>query len=358
MNSSPSFLDDPRRRNLAILAAVTLFAVLLAVYGVSHQAALTAPQQSGAVVFPGLPADAARVTKMRIRTPKGEVDLLSTPAKGWVLSNHGGFPASQSAVHATLIGLEQLTEIAPRTTRPEWYSYLGLSTPGDGVSGTQITLWADTGAVVADVNLGKTVDIGDPGGAVGLYLRKQDDPQSWLARSVFEPKSDLPDWFDRQVLTIDRDRIAETVVTPASGSSYDLKRDKPADASFQLLNLPKGRALAYDGAGDAVAAALVDFTFDDVKPAKDVPLSNAAKITTRTFSGLTVVVTAAKLGADCWVTLLASGTTPASQKEAAAINRRAEGWAYKLPAYKGQQFSTPLESLLKPLTSPNPPAPK
>jgi len=41
-------------------------------------------------------------------------------------------------------------------------------------------------------------------------------------------------------------------------------------------------------------------------------------------------------------------------KEAAAINARASGWAYKLPAFKGQLFMTTLDSLLK--APPAPPA--
>jgi len=49
---------------------------------------------------------------------------------------------------------------------------------------------------------------------------------------------------------------------------------------------------------------------------------------------------------------LAKEAEEAAAKEAAAINARASGWAYKLPAYKGQLFMTTLDNLLQPAPAP------
>ena len=62
----------------------------------------------------------------------------------------------------------------------------------------------------------------------------------------------------------------------------------------------------------------------------------------------------AETDGDVWATV---GAEPApgnagAAKEAIQINSRAAGWAYKVPAFKGQQFMTTLDSLLKPLASP------
>ncbi|HEY0301278.1 MAG TPA: hypothetical protein VGC36_08105, partial [Rhizomicrobium sp.] len=81
-----------------------------------------------------------------------------------------------------------------------------------------------------------------------------------------------------------------------------------------------------------------------------------ARVVTRTFDGLTVTVNAQRIGADVWATLFAAAdpAKPDAAKEAAAINARAAGWAYKLPAFKGQLFMTTLDSLTR---APEPPAP-
>jgi hypothetical protein len=48
----------------------------------------------------------------------------------------------------------------------------------------------------------------------------------------------------------------------------------------------------------------------------------------------------------------AAGVNPDVQNAAADLNARANGWAYKLPTYKGQQFMATVESLLKPPGAP------
>ena len=177
--------------------------------------------------------------------------------------------------------------------------------------------------------------------------------QSWLVRSVFQPKTDTGEWLDKQVVDVELARIQEVDVSPLNGASYEIRRDKPTVANLSLVDIPKGRELAYAGATDAVAGAITGFTFDDVRPAKDFDFSDghAARLVARTFDGLTVTVQTVQQGHDYWATVFAEGAAgkAEAQRQARTIDARASGWAYKLPPYKGQQFMTSLESLLKPL---------
>lgn len=346
------FLEDPRRRNLALLAAVAVVVVLLAALGLARQASETARREYPEPLFPGLLQQADRIAQIRVQSRNGTVEVVFKPEKTWVIANHDDYPASHDVVRETVIGLAALTTLEKKTARRDWLPYLDLVSPTRGGGGTEITLLDDKGGVIAAVITGKTADIGDPSGAIGLFVRKPGDPQSWLARSVFQPKSGLDDWLDKDVMAIDRARIAETDVDPFSGPSYVVRRDKPSDADFKLAEMPKGRELAYDGAPDGIAAADVDFSFDDVKPAKNFDfsdLAHTARVITKTFDGLTVTVSLVRQGQDIWATVSAEGANADAAREARAIDAHASGWAYKLPAYKGQQFTTSLESLLKPL---------
>jgi len=181
-------------------------------------------------------------------------------------------------------------------------------------------------------------------------------------RSVFEPKSDPTDWLDKKVIDVDRSRIQEADIDPASGPSYEVRREKPADEQFSLLDLPKGRELAYPGAADGVAAAIVGFTFDGVRPARELDFSDqahATRLVTRTFDGLVVTAETIRQGGSFWTTLAAEGAPgkPEAQKEAREISTHVTGWAYKLPVFKGQLFMTTLDSLLKPLPAAQPAQP-
>lgn len=343
---------DPRRRNLAILAGVAVVTIALAVLGVFHQASFTARRDRPELFFPTLVDHVRQIAHIRIRSKDGTVDVVFKPEKTWVVANKDDYPASHEQVRQTVIALATLTALEKKTARADWLPYVGLVSPAQGGDGKEITILDDKGAVMASIITGKSVDIGDPEGAIGLFVRRPGETQSWLARAFGEPKGALSDWLEKDVMTIDRARISEAVVDPLSGPSYTVHRDKPSDADFKLNEIPKGRELSYEAAPDVVAAAVVDFAFEDVKPARDFDFSDSfhtARVITKTFDGLTVTVNLIQQGQDYWATVSAEGSGPDARNEARQIDDRASGWAYKLPAFKGQQFMTPVANLLKPL---------
>jgi hypothetical protein len=76
----------------------------------------------------------------------------------------------------------------------------------------------------------------------------------------------------------------------------------------------------------------------------------AARLITKTFDGLIVSVDVLKQGDEVWARLFADSAPglPEAAKEANEINAHAAGWAFKLSAYEGAQFTASLDSLLKP----------
>lgn len=346
-----SIRNDPRRRNLAILALIAVVMSLLAVVTLLEDAHETAPHYRQETLLPGLASRANDVAHIRIVAKSGEIDLAHA-GSGWVIANHDNYPASFDQVHQTVVALAALLTLQPTTARADWLHFLGLDAPPHG-DGVLIALSDDKGSDLASLIVGKTQDIGDPSGAIGLFVRKPDDTQSMLVRSPYEFKTDLGDWYDKTVMSIDRARIQETDVDPASGPSYTVRRDTPAQSDFKLTDVPKGREPA-DGATDGIASAITGFTFDDVKPSRNFDFSDAGhptRVTTKTFDGLTITTEVIHQGADYWMTISAEGAPGKADaaKEAREIDSHAFGWAYKLPAYKGQQFMTTQDSLLKPV---------
>ncbi len=343
------FFYTSRNRNLAALAVAAAATVLLAFLALHHREAMLAPKYSAKVFLPGLAQalNAGDVTHIRIVSKKGAFDIAFIPAKGWVLTDRSNYPASFDMVKQTLIALSALETVEPKTDSPELYRYVGLDAPPQG-AGVAVTLSGDKGKVLANVVLGKEVPRGDD--AIGLFVRKAGDRQSWLVKSPAEIKTNAADWMDKTVVAIDRARVAEVTVEPASGPAYTVKRDTPKDESFTVTPLPMGRELSYAGAGDSAATMLSDFAFDDIKPALSVDFANAAHMTIHSFDGLTVTLDIAAEGTDHWVRLMASSDpgNQAAAKEALAINTHASAWAFKLPPYKGSLFAQPLEALLKP----------
>ena len=342
--------SDPRRRTLSMLAGATFIAVVLALLAIWQQSSHDQPTTVSQEFLPGFVQQVREAARIHIVSKSGGTfDVAFVPDKGWVLPGRSDFPASFDLVRRTLVGLAALTTIEPKTARADWLHYVGLETPpaGDGIA---ITVSDDKGRTLVSLITGKSVDIGDPSGATGLFVRRASEAQTWLVRSVLDPRSALSDWMDKTVMDVDRARIREVDVNPAGSPAFVVSRVKPSDPDFTLSPIPAGKKVSDPTVPDGVASAITGFGFDDVRPARELDFSNTAntaRLVTRTFDGLVVSASVQRQGADYWATISAEAVNPAAAKEATAINAHASGWAYKLPGYKGQLFMTTLESLLR-----------
>lgn len=344
-------LADPRRRNLAILAGTALVSILLAFWALYAQSASLAPQSMRSEFFPGLASHVRQAARIHIASKKGGTfDVVFKPIRGWVIPQKNDYPASFVEVNKTLVNLAAMQTLEPKTSRADWFHTIGLDAPAKGGDGVEISVSDDRGRELAHLIVGKSEDIGDSSGAVGLFVRKPDETQSWLVRAEAEFQTAPDDWIDKNVLEIDQGRIQSTTVALPDGSSYEVRRDAKTDMHFKLSSMPAGREMASDTAADGPAAAITGFTFDDVKPSREVDFTNSARVTTKTFDGLTVTIDVAHAGAQYWAQLdaMAQSNDPNIAKQARTINARVNGWAYKLADFKGAQFTAPLESLLKP----------
>jgi hypothetical protein len=345
-----SFFTDPRRRNLAILFVLALICTVWAAVALQLRAAEVAPKYKPHEVLPDFAGELNLATRIHIVSNKGGAfDVVFMPQKGWVLPSRDNYPASFEEVRKTLVGLAALETIEPKTARPDWLHDLDLDAPPKG-AGTLIQVEDDKGRALASLIVGKSEDIGDLGGATGLFVRKPGDEQSWLAKSVFTPQAQIGDWMNKAVVSVDRSRIAEADFRPASGPSFTLSKAKESDSDFALAAVPRGRQVGDPGTLDAAAGALADFSFDDVRPSSDFDFDHgASRLITKTFDGLIVSVDVLKQGDDFWARVFADSEPgkPDAGKEASEINAHAGGWAFKLPAYQGAEFVTSLDSLLK-----------
>jgi hypothetical protein len=351
MAETKRMFADPRRRNLTIFAGIALVCALLALLGLHKRASVAAPKYAQTEFLPGFASHVREAARIQIVSKKnGAFDVAFKPNKGWVLPKKNDYPASFEEVNRTLVALAALETIEPKTARADWLHYIGLDDPAHGGDGVAITVSDDHGHELAGLVIGKSTDIGDTNGATGLFVRKPNETQSWLVRAEYQPHSDQADWIDKNILDVDRSRIQSTTINLPDDKSFELRREKPSDAGFKLATVPAGREMGDEATADGLATAITGLSFDDVKPAKELDLSTATQVVTKTFDGLSITASVVRVGAEYWAEFgaISMVNNPAIGKQAREISARVSGWAYKLPDYKGAQFMTPLESLLEP----------
>jgi hypothetical protein len=338
---------DPRRRTLVIAGGLTVLFLLLAGGAVLQQSNVLAPQFEPRPVFPGLVNTVNSLGEITVASKDGTFHIRQMDGK-WVIPERESFPAELAMVRATATGLADLQLVEQKTARADWMPLLGLAAPDKGGDGMMVTLKDTSGKALADLIVGHTQGAPDITGRSTLYVRRPNEEQAWLARGFFTAKPMLADWFDRAVVPIPRDRVKGATVDPATGPTYTMVRDTKDQPDFRVTDLPRGRELSFPGSPDGVAGAITGFNFDDVARANAADFANAASSVTQTFDGLEITVKVAAKGMDHWAIVSAKANNPMVQKEADAINARADGWAFKLPEMNVTQLVSPLETLLRP----------
>ncbi len=271
--------------------------VALAVAGAawysSRQAAPVADAASvaGSPLFPGLAKKTASVQTIKVLS-KGATFTLVKQGEVWGMSEKGGYAVNFDKVKDLVAKLAYFKIIEKKTDRPELFSKLELEDPSAAeAKSTQVTISDASGAVLADILIGKSSGGGGPGLA-STFVRRPAENQTYEASGTVSIDGIANNWLDKQVIKLERARVHKVETTQADGSKLVLSKTAPDDKNFGVLDLPVGAELKWPGVADGVAGALEYLNFDDVQAAGSVDFSapTATTTTMQTFDGMLVTV--------------------------------------------------------------------
>ena len=344
------------RNHLVGLAVVAVLAVAGAVavsIGNGPRTGSDTPS-ANARLFPDLAGHINDVAKVIIAR-KAETVTLAKTGDAWGVAEKYGYPADFEKVRKLLVNLAELRPLEQKTSTPDLFPDLqleDLSAPD--AKSVLLTLKTADGKDLLATFVGKERFARGGTGNDGIYIRKANENQTWLAKGTLGVEQGAVNWLDKSLADVAHERVAKVTVTQPDGTALTVSRAKVADAHFTLPDIPKGKK-AKEWDIDQVAAPLEGLQLEDVLPAKDVPYpsggkSGSAEFTT--FDGLTVHVDLLPKDKDTWLHFAASYTAPAAapseddvkagklkkpddvQKEAAALNTKAKDWVYKVPDWK------------------------
>lgn len=371
-----------QRTILAVVGAAVVTVGVAAVLSQKNRVPTSAAPAREAL-FPDLasPERVNQIASVSIKRDASEFTLKKGPA-GWSLAERGGFPVMIDKVKELTVGLGQLRNPEPKTSKPELYAKIGVqdlgAKPAEGEANAAatgpalLTLRDDKDAIVASVIVGNTKWEGNQ---QTVYLRKAGEAQSWLAQGKLDLPTQVIQLVETKIVELPRDRVRMASVTHSDGTYAVVERDTPDATSFTIRDVPSGRTPRTPTSAEALATALASVTLEDVKPASEVKFTKDDGTAAgpvgewRTFDGLVVTFQMVEDGEKTFARVAASfdensaaaeikgALKPAEdvKKEADAINTKTSAWAYQIPSWKAPTLKTKLEDLLAPLTPPPPP---
>jgi hypothetical protein len=330
---------------LLALIGATVAAVIVAVVLSSGPAGTVADRTSGAAVLPGFAQAAAQADRVVLVHGDQRITLVRRGDK-WAVDEKSLYPVDSGKLRQLFLGLAELRYVEPKTSKPELYSRLEVEDAGKpGSKSILVTVSGDKVGDVAALILGQRRTDALGGGVDGIYVRKPDDAQSWLARGTLELPTDITAWLDRTLIDIGEDKVKEAVLTQPDGAKLDLARDKPED-KLALKDPPADAKLKSDAVLDQPAQALAALELADVRKAEDMPFPAEGVSHARytTFDGLTLDIDLLDKDGKHWARFKAEGTGDA-EKTASELNDKLSPWVYALLDYKAKLLTTKLADL-------------
>jgi Domain of unknown function (DUF4340) len=298
----------------------------------------------GERALPGLAGKLGDLAWLRLTHGATTVNF-SLIGRQWAVVEKGNYPADQDRIRQLLVQLAQVELIEPKTDRAELLPRLDLDDPANGKA-TLVAAQDRTGALVAQLIVGRRrpSDIG--AGDSGVYVRKPGSDQAWLARGRFELAGDALSWVDRRIVNVPPQRVSSVVLTAADGGAATIARGS-VDLPFALEGAPADAKPKDDAALAAPASALEALTLTDVKPAAElpIPLDGVATASFTTYDGLIFGLRLAPPEAGDWVAVDVTGFGK-GETEAKTLNARLSPWSFAIPADRMRLLRTTLSDLV------------
>lgn len=374
-------------RKLSILALVAVLAVVAGLWLAGRQTSSSAGES--AVLYPDLKKELDAVTSIRIVKAGGSPAVeLKRGEHGWTVAERNNFPADDAKLRKLIGNLAEAKLLEEKTSNPESYSALGVEDISNSAAGG-VQLEIDGPKQPVKLIVGKQAS-----GAQSQYVRRADEPKSWLVNKSIDTSSSADQWLRKSIVDVSADRVQSAEVAVGTAKPYSVVKKTRADEDFSVEGLPKGKALSSPSAADSFATALAALTLTDVKPASEVTDAPSARATVKTFDGLVTEATGWKKDDKHYIALKTSydaalaekfkvatadaekkdgdaakkdtanseGAPPADAKlavdtakpaprnveeEAGKSSAQLNGWVYEIPAYKYDTIFKPVDELIK-----------
>lgn len=332
-------------------------------------------------LFPGLTAKVNDVTGLEIATAKTMFRIeRGATADHWTMPSRQDYPVRADLVRKNILGIAGLETLEPRSDKPEHYNLLQVAEP-DQYQPVDEAAKSDPGPIlvrladkdaksIAAVIIGKQRSYPAGGKPGQLQVRKPGEARAWLAQGIVELPADPAQWLVKDLIKIDKNRVATATVRQPDGELLRVVRGagKPdgSPVDFAPSEMPKGMKIGSPFDVNAVAGGLAYLSFEDVTKAAELDFTKATVTEIFTLDGIKATVRtipAADHDKKFWVTIAASFDASQvrpdvdnkdllkpeeAEKQVKEAMARMDGWAYLVNDYAARDLTRRLKDLIEP----------
>ncbi len=330
-----------KTRSLAILSIIGLgFGAGGYFLSDTGPAVMSETQQAGRLLFPGLTERLATAQRITVTRQDKTLTVDRLPGDRWGIAERNNYPARTERIRELLTGLTELRLTEARTTDPTQWDRLGVEDPtAAGSTANLLRVLNADGKPLVELIVGRRRVRTQGNLPESIYVRRPGENQTWLAEGRLLVDADSQLWLDRDIANIPGARVMRVEV---SRGGHDLTIARNADG---VLGVSSEQAATDPYKLEDSARAFEMLAFIDVTPAAQIPGERIGSSVFTLDNGVRITAQVMKHNDEVWAQLSADGTGDAAT-EAAQLQARFAGWAFRVGAWKEQALTPQLSDLL------------
>jgi len=238
------------------LLLFTFISVLLAVAGFCLSPQYKQKSFIGQKIFPDLRTQLDIIDEIRIFSKHGEIVIAKNSDDVFVIPEKAGFMARPDRVKNIILGAAMLEYFEKKTVDPDNFKDLSVQDISDDKENKAVRLVMKAkGKTVFDMILGRE-KFGLSGFSNGIFVRRPDDKQVWLARRFFDATGNVMTFINNVFPTIPAADV-KTVTIKQNGNKVELKDSKKFPDLFGFFN----ELSFYDAVKDEGQAVIAEYEY-------------------------------------------------------------------------------------------------
>lgn len=336
-----------KRRPLLLLGGTAVVAAAAAIVLGPRVPGAPAETSSAPLMFQNLAGRLAGAARIEMRQGGKSVAVAKRDAEAWVLPDMQDYPVRPEKVRELLVGLTELRLTERRTSDAAMLDRLGLEDPAAANSTAALLRVLDSkGDPIAELVVGRRRMRTQGGVPESVYVRRPAETQAWLAEGRLPLDADPQLWIDRDIANIARERVLKVEATRLGEAPLVLTRGEGPDGVLAVTT-PAQTPPLEEGRADEIGRAFEFLTLTDVRKEAAAPGQPLGETRFTLTDNLAITASGYQDGETTWVRLAAAG-----DDEAARLNARWRGWAYKVAEWKAKALLPRLQDLRKAETPP------
>ncbi len=341
---------------LTLFTLITIVTIILATVFVNLRAPQTEKEKP--LFFPELKDNIDQVAKISIQSFDDTLNL-SKQGNKWLVDEYDGYPALTDKVNNAVLELADLKLNSPKTALERLYPRLGVEGPITAESTSKLlTINNVQNETMVNMIVGNPRRSSTAKNRPGLYVRKQDDQQSYLVDGRLELSAKLKNWIERSLLDIPAEDIQRVTIRHDDGEQFSLFKTVKGEDTFQLENLPDDKKLAPEIVINRFGAILSDIQISSVMKNKSLEnISDKVNTSIMTFDGLEVDMQAFTYEGRPYASFVFSVNAENNSADAIVkskleqyasnMNSKLQGWLFEIQGFKFDILKNRLDQITR-----------